>query len=61
MGAGGGGVTVPQDPPPAEPGPPTHTPPTVQCGGAARATSSGRQDGGTEHEGRHTAPQPANR
>ena len=48
-------------PPPAEPGPPTHPPPTVQCGGGARATSSGREDEGTERERTPTAPQPANR
>ena len=47
--------------PPAQPGPPTHTPPTVPRGGGARTTSRGREDGGNERKGRPTAPQPANR
>ena len=43
-------------PPLAEAAPPTHPPPTVQCGREARATSSGREDGGTAHERKPTAP-----
>ena len=52
---------MPRDAPPAGLGPPTHTSPAVRRGGGARATSSGREDGGNEREGRPTAPQPANR
>ena len=53
--------TVTQDAPPSGAGPPDqHPPPTVQCGGGARATSSGREDGGIERERRPTAPQSAN-
>ena len=51
---------MPRDAPPAGPGPPIHSPPAVRRGGGARAVSSGREDGGNEREGRHTAPQPAN-
>ena len=52
---------MPRDAPPGRASPPTDNPPTVPRGGGARATSSGREDGGNEREGRPTAPQPANR
>ena len=48
-------------PPPAEPGPPTHAPPTIQRDGGARATSRVREGGDNEREGEPTAPQPTNR
>ena len=57
-----GGGTVPRGaPPPAEPEPPTHSPPTVQRDEGARATFRGREGGGNEREGGLTAPQLTNR
>ena len=56
-----GGEQCRGTPPPAEPGPPTHAPPTIQRGGEARATSPGREGGDNEREGEPTAPQPTNR
>ena len=52
---------MPRGAPPAEQGPPTHAPPTVQRDEGARATSRGRGGGGNEREGGPTAPQPTNR
>ena len=48
-------------PPPAEPGPPTHAPPTIRRDGGVRATSRGREGGDNESGGEPTAPQPTNR
>ena len=48
-------------PPRAEPGPPTHAPPTIRRDGGARATSCGREGGDNERGGEPTAPQPTNR
>ena len=61
MGVGGGTGENDAGRPPSGAGPPDPHPPAVQCGGGARATSSGREDGGTERERGPTAPQPANR
>ena len=51
-----GGGQGPQMHPPAEPGPPTHAPPTVQ-----REGGCGRDDGGNDCEWRPTAVQSTNR
>ena len=59
---GGGLGIVARDAPPGRAGPPDpHPPPTVQCSGGTRATSSAREDGGTERERTPTAPRPDNR
>ena len=47
--------------PPAEPGPPTHAPPTIRRDGGGRATSRGREGGDNERGGEPTALQPTNR